>query len=200
MSPRAEIETVARWITPGSRVLDLGCGEGELLDHLARSKQVRGLGVEIDGHKVVACIERGVSVIQSDLDDGLLRLFEPDSFDCVVLTETLQAMWRPDHLVAEIVKIGREAIVTFPNMAHWRNRWQFVNGRMPVTRTLPYQWFDTPNIHLCTLADFEDMCRGLGLSILDRAIISGNGRKPLLGGLAPNLLAELALYRIARMV
>lgn len=193
---RPEQRLIADWIRPGARVLDLGCGDGALLAEL-EAKGVTGYGIEIDPANLVACIERGVNVIHGDLDAGLAD-FDADSFDYVVMTQTLQAMRFPHALVADILRIGREGIVTFPNMGHWRCRLKFLLGRMPVTRHLPDTWYDTPNIHMCTIADFEALCRDSSIDVIERAVVDSSHRAPPGVELLPNLLAEIALYRIRR--
>ncbi|MEJ2059433.1 MAG: methionine biosynthesis protein MetW [Gammaproteobacteria bacterium] len=196
---RADLEIISKWINPGSRVLDLGCGDGTLLSWLADQKQVTGYGMEIDPDNIVRCIERGVHVAQTDLDNGLEEFFDEDSFDYVVMTQTLQAIRHPKHLLAEMMRVGREGIVTFPNIGHWRSRIQFsFDGRMPVTRSLPNQWYNTPNIHLCTLRDFEALCTELGIRILQRSVVDINHHTHLGMRLFPNLLGEIALYRFSR--
>ena len=199
MSLRPDFALISEWIAPGSRVLDLGCGDGTLLRHLRETRQVSGYGLEIDDANIVRCLENGVDVIQSDLDEGLSEFFDDDSFDYVIMTQTLQAMRRPDRLIEEMARVGREGIVTFPNMAHWKNRLQLaVGGRMPVSRVLPYAWYDTPNIHLCTLHDFERLCQEKGLRILERAVVDAGHRKRRLAVLLPNLMSEIAVYRFTR--
>jgi methionine biosynthesis protein MetW len=190
---RPDLAVISEWIEPGSRILDLGCGDGTLLDHLARTRQVRGYGLEIDAVKLSACVARGVNVIQADVDDGL-KDFATDSFDYVVMTQTLQALARPDLALTEILRVGRRAIVTFPNFGHWRVRAQLLAGHMPLTKALPDQWYDTPNIHLCTVQDFEALCAQrrwtcLRRSLLDRSLREGKRITAL-----PNLFAETALY------
>ena len=153
---RPDLEIISGWIKPHSRMLDLGCGDGVLLEHLAAQHQVEGVGLEIDDANIVACIRRGVHVIQTNLDQGLSRYFSAGMFDYVVLTQTLQNIHRPDKLLREMLEVGREGIITFPNMAYWLNRLQIlVRGRMPVTRTLPQAWYETTNIHLCTVKDLS---------------------------------------------
>lgn len=192
---RPDLAVISEWIEPGSRILDLGCGDGTLLDHLARTRQVRGYGLEIDPDKLSACVARGVNVIQADVDDGL-KDFATDSFDYVVLTQTLQALVRPDLALTEILRVGRRAIVTFPNFGHWRVRTQLLMGHMPLTKSLPDQWYDTPNIHLCTVQDFEALCTArrwtcVRRSLLDRALRQGKRITAW-----PNLFAEVALYML----
>jgi methionine biosynthesis protein MetW len=194
---RAEQRLIAEWITQGSRVLDLGCGDGALLAVLQDQNGVTGYGIEIDPDNIVTCIKRGVNVIHSDLDAGLSE-FDADSFDFVIMTQTLQAMRFPHELLDEILRIGRQGIVTFPNMGHWKCRAQILLGRMPVTRHLPNTWYDTPNIHMCTIDDFEDLCGAKRLEILERAIVDSQHRAMSRMRLLPNLLAEIAIYRVKR--
>jgi len=194
---RPDLAFIAEWIEPGQRLLDLGCGDGALLAHLAQHKQVRGYGLEIDPDNVSACIARGVNVIQADLDEGLSD-FGDAAFDVVVMTQALQALQRPDAAVAEMLRVGRTVIVTFPNFGHWRVRWALARGAMPVTPSLPEQWFNTPNIHLCTVADFESLCRSRGWRITDRALLNQARQGGWLSRLLPNLFGEVALFELAR--
>jgi len=191
---RSEQRTIASWIGPGSRVLDLGCGDGSLLDFLQRERGVSGYGIEIAPDNILRCLDTGVNVIQSDLDRGLSD-FKSGSFDYVVMTETLQAMRYPHLVLREMLRVGREIIVTFPNFGHWRCRLQIALGRMPVTEHLPNTWYNTPNIHMCTLRDFEALCAGEGIDILERRTVDTHHRETLGSRLLPNLLAEVALYR-----
>jgi len=195
---RPDLAIIADWIDPGCRVLDLGCGDGELLAWLAHHKDVSGYGIEIDDEHIPECIRAGVNVIQMNLDRGLSE-FDDDSFDYVVLSLTLQAMRYPDRLLREMLRVGRQGIVTFPNFGHWSARLQLaLNGRMPVTRSLPSTWYDTPNIHLCTLKDFERLCRQLDFHILEhRAVDHSHKTSPGLR-LLPNLLGEIAMYRFRK--
>ena len=196
MSLRADLELVCDWIKPGSRILDLGCGDGALLAHLARTQKVRGYGLEIDAENVARCIAGGVNVIQADLDDGL-RDFESSSFDTVVMTQALQALQRPDRALAEMLRVGRQAIVTFPNFGHWRVRSALALGRMPVTPSLPDSWYDSPNIHLCTVSDFEDLCRRQGWRVVARRLLDRSHRDSASISLRPNLFAEIAMFLLA---
>lgn len=187
---RPDFAAIAAWIPEGATVLDLGCGDGSLLRYLKEMRKVRGYGVEISDANIVACIANGVNVIQGDLDSGLSG-FETQSFDFVILSQTLQATRYTDVLVREMLRVGREGIVSFPNFGYWRNRLQIISGNMPVSEALPYQWYDTPNVHLCTLSDFEAFCAQHEVHILDRRVIT-DGREV---SLLPNLLGGMAAYR-----
>lgn len=196
---RPDLEIICEWIKPGSNVLDLGCGDGTLLKHLSETRDIKGIGIEIDNDNIVACVKRGVDVIQADLDKGLAGYFSRCKFDYVVMTQTLQAVHHPAWVLDEMLKVGKESIVTFPNMGYWKNRWQlFFKGTMPVTRVLPSQWFDTENIHLCTIRDFESLCVDNGLRIIERATVDHAHRDSFGIRLLPNLMGEIALYRITR--
>ena len=195
---RLDHAIISEWIAPNSRVLDLGCGDCTLLRELRNSRNTTGYGLELGIDKLAKCVEGGTPVIQANLDQGLSPWFEAQSFDYVIMTHTLQAMRHPEKLLKEMLHVGREAIITFPNMGYWKNRLQFaLGGRMPVTKTLPYGWFDTPNIHLCTVRDFEVLCEEQGLRILDREMVDSQQRSRPLMRLMPNLLAETAVYRLA---
>ena len=166
MSDQLTMEALARLVPVGSRVLDLGCGDGAMLDHLQRTRGCTGYGIEIDDANVLACVQRGVNVIQLNLDQGL-ALFGDQSFDVVLQIDTLQHLRNAETMLRETARVGRIGIVAFPNFAHWPNRLSVLRGRMPVTRRLPYQWYDTPNIRVGTLADFDALARKNGLLIQD---------------------------------
>jgi methionine biosynthesis protein MetW len=193
-TPRADFETIARWIARSAKVLDLGCGDGSLLKYLKDVRGAWGYGVEIADEKIAACVRNGVNVLQSDLESGL-SAFESNSFDYVILSQTLQAMRHTEDIVREMLRVGRQVIVTFPNFGHWGHRLQVLGGRMPVSRDLPYQWYNTPNIHLCTLKDFEAFCVTHSVRILERIVIHDGARVNFL----PNLLGSLAVFRLEKL-
>jgi methionine biosynthesis protein MetW len=194
---RPDLALICEWIRPGSRILDLGCGDGQLLAHLARTRQVSGYGLEIDPDNIARCIEAGVNVIKADVDDGL-KDFGDHSFDYVVMTQTLQATHHPDRVVSEILRVGRTGIVTFPNFGHWQVRLALVRGRMPATPALPDTWYGTPNIHLCTVADFEDLCRERDWRVKRRSLLDHSHRDGWAMRMMPNLLTEVAVYMLER--
>jgi methionine biosynthesis protein MetW len=195
---RFDLQIIASWIKPHSRVLDLGCGEGDLLLYLKKHKNVVGTGIEHDEAKVAQCIEKGVSVLQGDINDEVLDY--PDAaFDYVILSQTLQQVYEPAALIASILKIGKKAVVSFPNFSHWLVRLQLLlSGYAPVTRQLPYQWYDTPNIRVITLHDFRRFSQTVGFSILKQAAISVQSRKGKTIAFLPNLRATFGIYLIGR--
>jgi len=193
LAARPDFAAIARWVIPGARVLDLGCGDGALLRYLWEARQAPGYGVEIDDAEVVACVKNDVNVLQMNLEDGL-SVFRDGSFDYVLLSETLQTIHRTEQLMREMLRVGREAIVSFPNFGHWQSRLQLLLGRMPVSEELPYAWYETPNVHLCTLTDFEDLCRRLGIRIEERLVLHAGRAVSLL----PNVFGSLAVYRCTR--
>jgi methionine biosynthesis protein MetW len=197
---RLDLQLIADLIPPGSRVLDIGCGDGALLEYLVGFKQVDGRGIELSQAGVNACVSHGLSVIQGDADTDL-RTYPTDAFDYVVLSQTLQATLEPARVLAELVRIGRAAIVSFPNFGHWRVRWQLLTeGRMPHTSALNHAWYDTPNIHLCTITDFVTLAATLDVAV-ERAAILGRAGKRLPHGLARalgNLLGEQAVFVLRR--
>jgi methionine biosynthesis protein MetW len=190
---RPDFAAIAAWIPQGASVLDLGCGDGSLLRYLTETRSLHGYGVEISDADIVSCIANGVNVIQNDLESGLSD-FEDASFDFVILSQTLQATRHTEALVREMLRVGREGIVSFPNFGYWKNRFHVLRGNMPVSRELPYQWYDTPNVHLCTLHDFENFCRDQNVTVLERRVMSGGSEVRVW----PNLLGSTAVYRFRR--
>jgi methionine biosynthesis protein MetW len=192
-SERSDFEAIAAWVKPDSHVLDLGCGDGLLLRYLRQNRNVRGYGVDISDENVLACMRNGVNVLQSDLERGLAG-FDARSFDYVILSQTLQAMRHTEQIVLEMLRVGREAIVSFPNFGKWSSRLQVTLGRMPVSQHLPYQWYNTPNVHLCTIDDFGAFCRDHGIRVLERVVLDRGRTVAFL----PNLLGSIAVFRIER--
>ncbi|MBK1680290.1 methionine biosynthesis protein MetW [Rhodocyclus tenuis] len=191
---RFDYAVIADWIPPGERVLDLGCGDGTLLRYLRETKGVSGYGVEIDAQRVLGCIRNGVDVIQIDIEQGL-QGFEDDSFDHVIISQALQAMHGTEHILEEILRVGREAVVSFPNFAFRANRAAIAAGHMPVSEDLPYEWYETPNVRFFTLIDFEELCAQLGIEIRERLAFDDRG-EPVSDD--PNLNGSLAFYRLGR--
>lgn len=211
-------ELAEKWIHPHSKVLDLGCGDGTLLAHLRDRRQVQGYGLEIDTDKINTAIARGLNIIEQDLNDGLTR-FADGSFDTVVMMRALQSVKNPRDLLVDMLRVAKEGIVTFPNFAYWQNRvYLGIKGIMPMSETIPHEWYNTPNIHLCTFKDFERLCHDNDIKILDTVAVSDS---PVLERLptfvpdvikskllkpqvhkaikaAPNLLADVAVYRVAK--
>ncbi|HAE99790.1 MAG TPA: methionine biosynthesis protein MetW [Methylophilaceae bacterium] len=188
---RKDFALITKWIQPETKVLDLGCGDGGLLTHLHNTLSITGYGVEKDDANWLAALQNGVDVIQMDLEAGLSG-FEDQSFDTVILSQTLQAMHHTEAILIEMLRVGREAIVTFPNFGYWRNRIQITAGQMPVSKSLPYEWYNTPNVHLCTIHDFEALCKKHNISIIERNVITDDKAISFL----PNLLGNLAMYRL----
>ncbi len=195
---RSDLEMIDEWIQPKTRVLDLACGPGELLHHLIQNKQVSGYGLEIRDKDLNTCIEKGIPVLEQNIDEGLQN-FDDQSFDLVVMTHALQQFRRPDLLIDEMLRIGKECIITFPNFGHWRNRIHLaIKGRMPVSEFLPYNWYDTPNIHFFTFQDFERLCREKNIKILRWAAVDGQLKDHWWIRSMPNLFSETAIFHISR--
>jgi methionine biosynthesis protein MetW len=190
---RQDLVQIAGWIDREVRILDLGCGDGALLAYLRDSHRCSGYGIEIDDASVLACVRADVNVIQADLESGL-RMFADAMFDTVVLSQTLQAMHDVESVLREMVRVGRRGIVSFPNFGHWSHAVSLLAGRMPVTPDIPYQWYDTPNIHLCTPKDFELLAARLGLRITDRALLAKGQPVRWL----EDLRATVAIYRFEK--
>ncbi|MCB1648024.1 MAG: methionine biosynthesis protein MetW [Pseudomonadales bacterium] len=195
---RPDLDIIQHWIRPGSRVLDLGCGDGSLLEYLKIHRDVSEIGLEISPEKIQKCLARGVNVIEQDLNKSLAN-FKDKSFDTVLLTQTLQAVSYPDVLIDEMLRIGRNCIVTFPNFGHWRARlYLTTKGRMPVSNFMPYQWYNTPNIHFCTVRDFDVLCREKQIKIISRTVVDHLHQGRWRIKLWPNMLGETAIYHISR--
>jgi len=195
---RADLAIIQRWIEPGSQVLDLGCGEGMLLRYLREHKQVRGYGLEINQERITTAIAQGVNVIEQDLNKGLVN-YNDGSFDTVVMAQAIQAVQRPDQLLDEMLRVGQEAIITFPNFGYWRTRvYLALKGEMPMSETLPHSWYNTPNIHLCTVTDFEKLCADKNIRILNKTVLDDSHQEHWAIRLWPALLGEMAIYHLTR--
>lgn len=193
-SIRADFDVIAGWVQPGQRVLDLGCGDGSLLRRLIDERGAQGYGVEIEDANVLAAIRNGINVLQSDLEAGLAG-FVDGAFDHVVLSRTLQTVRHTQGILQDMLRVGREAVVSFPNFGYWKNRMAVMQGRMPVSEDLPYQWYDTPNMRFFTMLDFEDLCRHLNLVVRDRQVLDEDGKRITE---EHDFLGSLAVYRLAR--
>ena len=198
MSLRGDLALIGELINSNARVLDLGCGSGDLLAYLQVEKNVNGYGLDKDPANIQLCLSKGVNVIEQDLDAGIAN-FATKNFDMVVMTDALQAVKDPRGLLREMLRVGEECVVTFPNFGHWRCRMQLgLGGRMPVSTHLPHNWHNTPNIHLCTTQDFEQLCQQEGFRIIQRRVVNTQYRENLSITLAPNLFASHAFYRLGR--
>lgn len=190
---RPDLAFIAHWVSPGSHVLDLGCGDGVMMDYLQTDKRCIGYGVEIDDARIPRCVERGVSVIQQDLETGL-AIFAGDSFDTVLCLSALQMMKNVEGVLRDIARVGREAIVSFPNFAYWPHRIALLRGRMPVSKTLPYQWYDTPNVRCATIKDFEALADEVGLQVIECVALKEGTPVDFL----PNFRGSLAVFRLRK--
>lgn len=196
---RLDQQLAEKWIKPHSRVLDLGCGNGELLEHMQRTYAIQAYGLEIDQEKIATAIGRGLNIIQQDLNLGLNQ-FADQSFDYVIMAQALQAVDTPDVLLRDMVRVGREAIITFPNFAHWKTRsFLALKGMMPVSDALPYMWYNTPNIHLCTFKDFEALCKANDIQIINRLAVNDDHEGSMIMKYIPNLFGEIAIYRVSAL-
>ena len=196
MAFRKDLLLINSWIKPNSKVLDLGCGDGELLKLLKIDKNINGYGIDYDLKNIKKSLQNNINVLHMDLDDGL-GAFESNSFDYVVLAQSLQVIKNPKLLIDDMLRVGDEIIVSFPNMGHWLARFQlFLRGTMPITKNLPYRWHDTPNIHLCTIKDFMDFCKKNNYEISEKYIADDKQKNNLLTRLMPNLFGEVATFRI----
>jgi methionine biosynthesis protein MetW len=195
---RIDHDIILDLVPTGAKVLDLGCGDGSLLEELVRSKDVRGSGIEISDAGIRECISRGLAVLQGDIDQGL-KEYPDRSFDYIILNQTLQAVKSPHTVLEEMLRVGEKAVVGLPNFAYWRMRlYLLFRGRMPKTEFLPYEWYNTPNIHFCSLEDFEEYCRGFGLRVERRIYLSSHRGGKVLSGVLPNLFAESAVFLLSR--
>ena len=196
---RKDFKFISGWIEKDSTVLDLGCGDSTLLNFLRKNKNVKGYGFEKDIKKVQESISKNISVIQADFNSGLEKYFDKNFFDYAVMTQALQENKNPDKIIIEMLRVAKEGIVTFPNMGFWKNRLQLgLLGKMPVSDSLPNNWFDTPNIHLCTFKDFEKLCDDLNITIIEKMVLNSNYESNKLLSLFPNLFGEIALYRFCK--
>ena len=195
---RIDHQIIESWVTPKSRVLDLGCGDGSLLKNLTDSKQIRGYGIDINSENILRCVDNDVNIIEQDIDDGLSN-FADQSFDTVIMSHAIQTMAQPDKVLEEMLRVGRECIITFPNFGHWKTRSHLMlKGRMPVSDLLPYEWYNTPNIHFCTFKDFDILCKALHLKVLNREVVAEKSIFSALQHSFPNLFGETALYRVCK--
>lgn len=192
------LSVIEKWVEVRSKVLDLGCGNGNILSELQKTKDVIGLGVEIEEKNIEECLLQNINVLEQNIDDGLIN-FSNDSFDVVILSQTIQVLKNPDTALEEITRIGKTCIVTIPNFGHWRSRLSLLfNGRMPVTSPLPESWHATPNIHLCTLKDFEMLCSELLITIEERVTVNSNNENKWYLDIWPNLFSASAIYKISK--
>ncbi|MEY3724961.1 MAG: hypothetical protein RLZZ365_896 [Pseudomonadota bacterium] len=191
MQLRSDFDAIATWVETNSSLLDLGCGDGSFLEFIRAKRQAVTYGVEIKDSAVLACVEKGLNVIQQDLEGGL-ALFKDQSFDTVVLSQTLQTIHQTERILREVIRVGKQCVVSFPNFGHWSHRYAVALGRMPVSKSLPYEWFNTPNVRVLTIADFEALAHKLGIEILGRVVLHHGKTVHWL----PNLFGSLAIYRV----
>jgi len=190
---RFDLTKLESWIQPNQSVLDCGCGDGELLQQLQQKKNIFAYGIENEIKKVEICIEKGVQVVQQNLEQGL-ALFEDNFFDVVILSQTLQTIHNTEHILKEVVRVGKKAIITFPNFGYWKHRISVLKGRMPVSKSLPFEWYNTPNVRVLTLADFEALANEAGLKLLERIVLHENK----IIDFAENLRGSLVLYLVTK--
>ena len=190
---RYDFPIIANWVNSNSKVLDLGCGDGELLNYLKKERNITGYGIEKDPNNWLKSLKKGINVLQVDIEAGLPE-FEDNSFDVVILSKTIQSMHNTEEILDEMLRVGKHVIVTFPNFGYWRDRIQSIKGVMPKSKELPYSWFNTPNVHLCTIKDFDDLCKSNAYKIVDRLVLTDNKSVSFF----PNLLGALALYNLVK--
>ena len=191
-------EVIENWVSSGSRILDLGGGEGSILEDLKLSKSVDGYGVEIDKDNIQSCLEKGLEVIEQNIDEGLTN-FQDKSFDTVLVSQTIQVLKNPKEALDEITRIGHQSIIVIPNFGHWKSRLTvFLGGKMPVTEALPEKWYETDNIHLCTVADFENLCSELDIIVEEKKILNAEGKVSSISSGWSNLLSSAVIYRLSR--
>jgi methionine biosynthesis protein MetW len=188
---RYDFPIIENWTHQNSKVLDLGCGDGSLLNYLKEKKDIKGFGIEKNKDNWLLSLKNNIDVIQMDLEAGLAG-FETNSFDLVILSRTIQSMNHIEEIIHEMMRVGKEVIITFPNFGYWKNRFQIMQGNMPVSDELPYKWFETPNIHLCTIQDFDNLCRENKIKVEQRLILTD--KKSV--NFCPNLFGALALYKL----
>ena len=188
---RYDFSIIANWVNSNSKVLDLGCGDGELLKYLKKERNITGYGIEKDPDNWLTSLKKGINVLQVDIEAGLPE-FEDNSFDVVILSKTIQSMHNTEEILDEMLRVGKQVIVTFPNFGYWRDRIQSIQGVMPESKELPYSWFNTPNVHLCTINDFDNLCKSNKYKIVDRLVLTDN--KSVI--FFPNLFGALALYNL----
>ena len=192
------LEVIRNWVKKDSDILDLGCGKGEILKYLSEKLNTSSLGIEIDQSNINNCIQSGLNVVQQNIDEGLDN-FKDESFDTVIMSQTIQVLKEPKKALLEVTRIGRESIVTIPNFGHWSTRINLLlSGKMPVTSSLPDKWYNTPNIHLCTISDFELLCEDCGINIIEKRFFSNVGNENFLTAFLPNIFASTAMYKISK--
>jgi len=190
---RYDFPIIANWVNSNSKVLDLGCGDGELLNYLKKERHITGYGIEKDPDNWLKSLKKGINVLQVDIEAGLPE-FEDNSFDVVILSKTIQSMHNTAETIDEMLRVGKQVIVTFPNFGYWKDRIQSIKGVMPKSKELPYSWFNTPNVHLCTIKDFDDLCKLNKYKIVDRLVLTDTKSVRFF----PNLLGALALYNLVK--